>query len=149
MRVRPVHVIAFALALGTLSTARHDVSPAGAADGCSPTALKGAYVYALSGFKTSGESAAQRTPFAQSGREIFNGDGTMSGVAAGSFNGAIVHLTYKGTYTLAADCAGTVTFTDDKGQVAHYAIFATPDGANFTYVQTDATVVSAGWERRQ
>lgn len=122
---------------------------AAAADGCTAGALKGAYIFALSGFKTAGESAAQRTPFAQSGREIFNGDGTMSGVSTASMNGTIVRLTYKGTYTVKPDCSGTVTFTDSQGQVANYDIFATPSGESFTYVQTDASVVSAGWERRQ
>ena len=122
--------------------------PSAAADTCSPRTLKGEYIYALSGFKTAGDSAAQRTPFAQAGNEQFKGDGTMAGAGTMSSNGVIAKVTYKGTYTLNADCSGTVTFTDNQGQVAHYDIFADNDGDSFTYLQTDAGIVSAGWERR-
>jgi len=145
MGIRPAFAIATALAMGTLAAG----GPASAADSCRPSALKGAYIFALSGFKITGESAAQRTPFAQSGREIFAGDGTLTGVGTASLNGAVVKLTWKGTYTLGADCAGTVTISDNTGETSHFDIFATPDGSNFTYVQTDKGVVNAGWERRQ
>lgn len=120
-----------------------------AREGCGPRTLKGSYVYALSGFKTAGETAAQRTPFAQAGREAFGGDGTMSGAGTASFNGKTARVTYKGTYTLNADCSGTVSFTDSQEQVSNYDIFVDPEGESFTYVQTDAAIVSAGWERRE
>lgn len=49
--------------------------------GCAESTLKGSYVYAQDGFTISGDTATQRTPFAQGGRELFGGDGTMSGTA--------------------------------------------------------------------
>ena len=124
-------------------------APASAGGGCSLRTLKGAYEYAGDGFKTAGDNAAQRTPFAQSGREVFNGDGTMSGMGTASMNGATVRLTYKGTYTLNADCAGAVTFTDNQGQASHYDIFVDAGGERLSWVQTDPSIVSAGWESRR
>jgi len=133
--------------LGTLPGC--DGSSSEAESGCSVASLKGAYIYAQDGFNISGETASQRTPFAQSGREIFNGDGTMSGVGTGNFNGLVAHLTYSGTYTVGADCTGSVTFTDNGGTVSHFDIAIEDGGAEFGFVQTDANIVTAAFERRR
>ena len=133
-----------ATVIGVIVPAR----PAAAA-GCGAQTLKGRYVYAFSGFKTTGDSAAQRTPFAQGGHEVFDGKGHVSGNATASFNGTIVRLKYTGTYTVNADCSGTVTTTDDRGESAHYDVFVPKDGSSILYVQSDPSVVSAGWERRE
>lgn len=117
--------------------------------GCSPFMLRGTYVYAQDGFNIAGDTAAQRTPFAQSGKEFFDGDGKMSGVFTASQNGKIVRGTYSGTYTLKSDCTGTVTFTDNMGQTFHYDIFVEVGGTEFSFIQTDAGVVTAAYERRQ
>lgn len=133
--------------LGVLSGC--DGGDSEAQSGCSVATLKGAYLYALDGFIISGDTASQRTPFAQSGREIFHGDGTMSGVGTGNFNGVLAHLTYTGTYTVGADCTGSVIFTDNGGAVSHYDIAIEDGGAEFGFVQTDAGVVTAAFERRR
>lgn len=117
--------------------------------GCSIASLKGVYIYAQDGFTVAGEMASQRAPFAQSGREVFNGDGTMSGIATGNFNGAVARLTYSGTNTIDADCSGAVVFTDTDGVVSHYDIALEDGGAEFGFVQTDANVVTAAFERRR
>src|SRR4051812_13543525 len=98
------------------------VRPAAAA-GCGAQTLTGRYAYAFSGFKTQGDTAAQRTPFAQAGHEVYDGKGAVSGNATGSYNGTIVRLKYTGTYTINADCSGSVTTTDDRGEAAHYDVF--------------------------
>jgi hypothetical protein len=117
--------------------------------GCAPFMLRGTYAYAQDGFNVAGDTAAQRTPFAQSGKEFFDGNGKMSGVFTASQNGKIVRGTYSGTYTLKSDCTGTVTFTDNMNQTFHYDIFVEVGGAEFSFVQTDAGVVTAAYERRQ
>jgi hypothetical protein len=111
--------------------------------------LHGAYIYAQDGFTISGATASQRTPFAQAGREIFKGDGTMSGIATANFNGAVVRVTYTGTYSVDADCTGSVTFTDNEGVVSHYDIAVEDGGTEFGFVQTDDGVVTAAFERRR
>jgi hypothetical protein len=120
-----------------------------AQSGCSVGTLRGAYIYAQDGFNIAGDLASQRTPFAQAGREIFNGDGTMSGVATANFNGDVVHMTYAGTYTVEPDCTGAVTFSDGDGGMFHYDIAIEDGGAEFGFVQTDANVVTAAFERRR
>jgi hypothetical protein len=132
-----------------LTTAGCDGGHSDAQSGCSVATLRGAYLYAQDGFTIAGETASQRTPFAQAGREIFNGDGTMSGVATANFNGGVVRVTYTGTYTVEADCTGAVTFTDGDGVVSHYDIAIEDGGAEFGFVQTDANVVTAAFERRR
>jgi hypothetical protein len=117
--------------------------------GCSVGSLKGAYIYAQDGFNVAGEMASQRTPFAQSGREVFDGNGAMSGVGTGNYNGEVARVSYSGTYTIDADCSGAVTFTDGQGVVSHYDIFLENGGAEFGFVQTDANVVTAAFQRRR
>ncbi len=120
-----------------------------AQSGCSVGTLRGAYIYAQDGFTIAGATADQRAPFAQAGRELFNGDGTMSGIATANFNGAAAHVTYTGTYTVEANCTGAVTFTDNNAVVSHYDIAIEDGGAEFGFVQTDANVVTAAFERRR
>jgi hypothetical protein len=132
-----------------LATAGCNGGNSEAQSGCSVGSLHGAYIYALDGFTIAGDTASQRTPFAQAGREIFNGDGTMSGVGTANVNGAVVRVTYAGTYTVEPNCTGAVTFTDDDGVVSHYDIAIEDGGAEFGFVQTDANVVTAAFERRR
>ena len=124
-------------------------NPAEAGSKCTVATLKGNYVYAQDGFNIAGDTAAQRTPFAQIGREIFDGKGNMTGTASASLNGTVVHSTYAGTYAVNPDCSGTVTFTDNLSQTFHYDIFIKDGGREFVFVQTDAGVVTAAYERRK
>src|SRR5262249_54776665 len=120
-----------------------------AQSGCSVATLNGAYLYALDGFTIAGDTASERVPFAQAGRETFNGDGTMSGVGTANFNGVVARVTYEGNYSVEPDCTGAVTFTDSEGVVSHYDIAIEDGGAEFGFVQTDANVVTAAFERRR
>lgn len=124
-------------------------NPAKAEDLCTAKTLKGTYVYAQDGFNVQGDAATQRTPFAQAGREFFDGKGKMSGVATASLNGTIARSTYSGTYAIKSDCTGTVTFTDNLNQTFHYDIFIGEDRKEFVFIQTDAGVVTAAFERRK
>jgi hypothetical protein len=132
-----------------LATAGCDGSNSQAQSGCTVATLRGAYLYALDGFTIGGDMASQRAPFAQAGRELFRGDGTMSGIGTANFNGTLFHLTYAGTYTVEPDCTGTVTFSDNEGVVSHYDIAIEDEGAEFGFVQTDPNIVTAGFERRR
>jgi len=120
----------------------------GTGSGCSLATLRGDYLYAQDGFHVQGTDAKARTPFAQSGRESFDGAGKMKGIFTASENGAIVRGTYTATYTMKKDCSGTITIVDSSKKTFHYDFFTNPDGAEMVWVQTDAGSVSAGWERR-
>lgn len=116
---------------------------------CKLSSLSGDYIYAQDGFVVSGTEATQRTPFAQVGREHFDGAGHMSGVFTASLNGKITSGKYSGTYVINADCAGTVTFTDNLNQTYHFDIYSVDGGDEFSFIQTDPGIVSSAFERRR
>jgi hypothetical protein len=120
-----------------------------AQEGCTVKTLEGNYIYAQDGFNVEGQTAKHRTPFAQSGKEFFDGAGKMSGVFTASLHGQIVRGNYAGTYTVNADCTGTVTFTDNAGQTFHFDVFIADGGKEFAFIQTDAGVVTAAYERKR
>jgi hypothetical protein len=117
--------------------------------GCSLATLEGRYVFAYDGFNVSGPAAANRLPFAAAGHETYSGDGEVEGFTTTNANGVVSGGAYSGTYTLAADCTGTTTLTDEFGVTTHYAIVAQQNGRVVGYVQTDANVVTAGYESRR
>jgi hypothetical protein len=116
---------------------------------CHLSSLSGNYIYAQDGFIVSGSEATQRTPFAQVGRENFDGAGKMSGIYTASLNGKTTSGHYSGTYTMNADCMGTVVFTDNFNQTFHFDVYSADGGEEFVFIQTDAGVVSSAFERRK
>ena len=116
--------------------------------GCSNATLKGTYIYTYDGWQIDADNV--RKPFAFSGIEIYNGDGTLRGIFSGSTDGVVSQkVGYTGTSTIHPNCTGEQTYTDDTtGDVTHFDIFVAPSGEGFTFVQTDPGFVSAGSERR-
>jgi hypothetical protein len=123
-------------------------SPAKAGEPCSMATMKGDYLYAQDGV-IPGKSVDKNQFFAQAGREHFDGNGAMSGIYSGNFNGTIIRGSYSGTYTMKADCSGTVRFTDNTKQVYNYDIFATQGGSEFVFVQTDSNSITSAYQRRR
>jgi len=135
------------LALITFGIAA-SASPTFASDQCSMATMKGNYLYAQDGIML-GKSADKNQPFAQAGREHFDGKGGMSGIYSGNFNGTITRGSYKGTYKMNSNCSGTVTFEDNQKNVSRYDIYATQNGSEFVFVQTDSNSITAAYERRR
>jgi hypothetical protein len=124
-----VSVIA-AVSLGTPATAR------AATDAhCSVHTLRGSYLFATHGWNIVGGVAQ---PKAIVEGIDFNGDGTLvSPFATVSINGTIIHSSGSpGTYTVAADCTGTLAFTGG----ASYDIFVEPTGKQLWMIQTGGAV---------
>ena len=115
--------------------------------GCSNATLKGTYLFAYDGWQIDADKV--RKPFAFSGMEIYNGDGTMRGIYSGSIDGVVFQMVgYTGTSTIHPNCTGEQTFTDDLGVVTHNDVFVAPSGDEFTFVMPDPGSVSAGSEPR-
>ena len=116
--------------------------------GRSNATLKGTYIYAYDGWQIDADNV--RKPFAFSGIETYNGDGTVRGIFSGSTDGVVDQMRgYTGTSTVHPNCTGEQTFTDDgTGAVTHFDIFVAPSDETFTMIQTDPGSVSAGSERR-
>ena len=106
---------------------------------CSEATLKGTYLFAENGVEIKGND--QRS-FALAGYDVFDGNGEVKGVDSGNFNGEVFRKDpFTGTYTVKANCTGTVTFRD--GAAIHGDIFIAPDGSKFAFVRTDPEDVGA------
>ena len=106
---------------------------------CSEATLKGTYLFAQNGVEIKGD---EQRPFAIAGYDVFDGQGEVKGVDSGNFNGEVFRNDrFTGTYTVKANCTGTVTFRD--GAAIHGDIFISPDGSKFAFVGTDPEHVGA------
>ena len=107
---------------------------------CSKATLEGTYLFAQNGVEIKGD---EQRPFAIAGFDVFDGNGEVKGVDSGNFNGEVFrNERFTGTYTVKANCTGTVTFRD--GAAIHGDIFIAPDGSKFAFVRTDPEDVAAG-----
>ena len=107
---------------------------------CSKATLKGTYLFAQNGVEIKGNG--DQRPFALAGYDVFDGQGEVKGVDSGNFNGEVFRNNrFSGTYTVKANCTGTVTFRD--GAAIHGDIFIAPDGSKFAFVRTDPEFVGA------
>jgi hypothetical protein len=107
---------------------------------CSEATLKGTYLFAQNGVEIKGD---EQRPFAIAGFDVFDGNGEVKGVVSGNFNGEVFRKDpLTGTYTVKANCTGTVTFRD--GAATQGDIFIAPDGSKFAFVRTDPEDVAAG-----
>jgi hypothetical protein len=87
-----------------------------------------------------------QAPFAIAGYAVFDGNGKEKGVASSNFNGEVSrNEPVSATYTVKADCTGTVTYRDGS----QIDVFIAPDGSIFTFVQTKPSeLVGSGFEPR-
>ena len=107
---------------------------------CSEATLKGTYLFAQNGVRIKGN---EQRPFALAGFDVFDGQGEVKGVASGNFNGEVFRNDrFTGTYTVKADCTGTLTTRD--GAATHGDLFIAPDGSKYAFVRTDPEDVAAG-----
>ena len=107
---------------------------------CSDATLHGTYLFADHGFDITG---SDQVPIAEAGYQRFNGNGKGKGVSSGNFNGDVFrNEPFTATYTVKADCTGTVTYSDGT----QIDMFIDPDGSMFTAVQTKPSeLVRSGW----
>jgi len=111
---------------------------------CSEATLKGTYLFAQNGVEIKGND---QRPFAIAGYDVFDGNGEVKGVDSGNFNGEVFRKDpFTGTYTVKANCTGTVTFRG--GAATQGDIFIAPDGSKFAFVRTNPEFVSSGFEVR-
>ena len=109
---------------------------------CSVATLHGTYLFAFDGVEIKGNN--DQVPFAIAGYAAFDGNGKEKGVASSNSNGKVTRKErVSATYTVKADCTGTVTYADGS----QIDLFLAPDGSKFTFVQTKPSkLVGAGCE---
>ncbi len=112
---------------------------------CSEATLHGTYLFAQNGVEIKGND---QRPFALAGYDVFDGNGEVRGVSSGNFGGEVFRKEpFTGTYTVKANCTGTVTFTGG-GAATQGDVFIAPDGSKFAFVRTNPEFVSAGIDPR-
>jgi hypothetical protein len=111
---------------------------------CSVATLDGTYPFAFDGVQITGKN--DQVPFAIAGYGVFDGNGKEKGVVSSNFNGEVSRKEpVSGTYTVKADCTGTLTFADGS----QIDLFIAPDGSMFTFVQTKPSeLVGSGFQPR-
>ena len=134
-------VVVGAAALTTVGAGYAKNEDASSKAKCSEATLKGRYLFAQNGVEIKGND---QRPFAIAGYDVFDGNGEVKGVASGNFNGEVFRNDrFTGTYTVKANCTGTVTFRGVGGATTHGDIFIAPDGSKFAFVGTDPESVGA------
>lgn len=104
---------------------------------CTPGTLKGHYIFAGRGFVEPADPGVQRLHY---GAFIFDGVDKFSGKQSSSRGGKIGREKLAGTYTLDADCTGTMTFGSyvNPGAQIHWDIYVAKDGARGHMIRMDA-----------
>jgi hypothetical protein len=110
---------------------------------CSVATLEGTYLFAADGVEIKGND---QLPFANAGYDVFDGNGKVKDVFSQNINGKITRKeSGSGTYTVRANCTGTLTF----GSGTRFDLFIAPDGSQLTFVQTKPSEdVASGFEQR-
>ena len=113
-----------------------------AAKGCSNATLQGGFGYTSTGTLLAsipGLPPPLAGPFAEVGRQTFDGKGNTDATATLSANGNIQPVTIAGTYTVNPDCTGTMTLNvSPLGVIAHLDFVIDDDGAELRAIVTDS-----------
>jgi hypothetical protein len=129
-------VIAFAtvFVLGIVPRAQ-----AGEDKECSKASLQGGF-----GYTATGTTLAPYVPppfagpFAEVGRQTFDGKGNTEATATLTANGNIINVTIRGTYVVNRDCTGSMTLNvSPLGSTVHAAFVMDDDGAELRVIATD------------
>ena len=89
-------------------------------------------------------------PFAEVGRQAFDGKGNTDATATLSSNGNINKVTIQGTYAVNADCTGSMTLNIPALAATVTADFVIDDdGAELRAIVTDSGVVESRVYRKQ
>jgi hypothetical protein len=141
-RILPLSAaIAVAAILALTSIAR-----AGDSEECSAKTIRGVYLFHATGFNIVNGAAL---PKAIIEKLVFDGEGNVSTPAVSlSVNGTIVQPPQgaPGTYTVDADCTGTLTFLDAAGN--RFDLQIKPNGNEFNMLQTNPNTVLQGTAER-
>jgi hypothetical protein len=113
-------LIAATLVLGLNAlSASAQVSP----NSCSLATLRGTYAWFVVA------TNIYSGPYSASGMESYDGRGNVKGYQKSSDGVTQSTVTYAATYTITANCIGTVIYDGDTANP--FTLFAAPDGSNF------------------
>ena len=141
-----VVIVAAAFVLGIGSEAR-----AGENERCANASLRGSFGYTSTGNLLPDYAHPPFAgPFAEIGRQTFDGRGNTEATATLSANGNIVRVTIVGTYAVNPDCTGVMTLdVSPLGLRVNADFVIVRDGAEFGAIVTDPGVVETRVYKKQ
>ena len=118
---------------------------------CSNATLHGSFGYTSTGtLLPSYVPPPFAGPFAEVGRQTFDGNGDTEATATLSANGNINQVTIQGTYTVNPDCTGSMTLNVSPLDATVQADFVIDDdGAELRVIGTDSGVVESRVYKKQ
>jgi len=118
---------------------------------CSNAGLRGSFGYSSTGtLLDSYVPPPFAGPFAEVGRQTFDGKGNTAGTATISSNGNINQVTIEGTYEVNPDCTGSMTlFIPAFGATVHADFVIDRDAAEIRAIVTETGVVESRVYRKQ
>ena len=116
---------------------------------CSNASLQGSF-----GFTSIGTLLALPPPlagpFAEVGRQTFDGNGNTDATATASPNGNIFKLTLQGTYVVNPDCTGSMTlYISPFGATAHLDFVIDDGGAELRAISTGVGSIESRVYKKQ
>ncbi len=112
---------------------------------CSNATLQGAFGYTSTGSLLASIPMLPPPfagPFAEVGRQTFDGKGDTDASATTSSNGNIAPVTVEGTYTVNSDCTGSMTLNVSPfDSVVHADFVIDDDGAQLRAIGTDSGLI--------
>lgn len=115
--------------------------PAAQATPCSTASVKGVYGISTVGVGLNGSGQPASSIY----QITADGMGNVTGLATKSIDGTIVTFTFTGTYTVAANCTGTATFTNQNNQVEHDTFVLNNANKGAFLIQTDTVHVQSSF----
>lgn len=109
---------------------------------CDATSLTGAFGYSLTG--TVYDQQYYTYLLGAAGRMTADGNGNLTGADTYNFDGTIAKRQYTGSYTVNADCTGSLSFTTTNGNATHADFAIVNNGKEVNLVQTDAGWILTG-----
>lgn len=117
---------------------------------CSAATLRGSFGYTSTGtLLPSFVPPPYAGPFAEVGRQIFDGKGKTEATGTLSANGNIFsNVTFEGTYKVHPDCTGSMILSSSLG-VSHADFVIDGDGTELRLIFTDSGVVESRVYKKQ
>jgi hypothetical protein len=143
--IATIVVLAAVSVLGIAPKAR-----AGEDEKCSNATLQGSFGYTSTGtLLPSFVPPPYAGPFAEVGRQTFDGKGDTDATGTLSANGNIfLKVTFEGTYAVNPDCTGSMTLSSSLG-VSNADFVIEDDGTELRLIFTDSGVVESRVYRKQ
>jgi hypothetical protein len=141
-----VIVFTTVFALGVVPRAQADEH-----EGCSKATLQGSFGYTSTGTLLEAYVPPPLAgPFAEVGRQTFDGKGHTDATATLSTNGNPATVTIEGTYAVNPDCTGSMTLNVSPfDSTVHAYIVIDDDGAEFRAIVTDANLIESRVYKKQ